>query len=224
MNIRLCAGRPDDAEIRAQFATKHLRRLLNTTTSHVIFPTPKSPWILFSIVFARRRLLGRSRSYGRVVGSNFFWKKAVIAGVGSITVYSGVQKLAVGRRLMEERVMRRAREVVSRGSGWFRLLISHNRSLSLTLNLGLTRANLLILHGPAINWEIPGYAVRPAIEADFDDCNQVCLRVHGHDRGPEVLDAVNQGSATVVERYVASPVTGSNWLFWPRRRRNQWSF
>jgi hypothetical protein len=38
-----------------------------------------------------------------------------------------------------------------------------------------------------------------ASEEDVDACNKLCLKVHGHDRGPELLEAVRQGTATVVE-------------------------
>src|SRR5687768_16191831 len=44
---------------------------------------------------------------GRVVGSNFLWENAVIAGVGPITVDPPVQNASVGRRMME-RVLERA--------------------------------------------------------------------------------------------------------------------
>ena len=45
----------------------------------------------------------------------------------------------------------------------------------------------------------PGYAVRRAREADVLAASEICRRVHGHDRREEVLDAVRNGSATVVE-------------------------
>ena len=39
-----------------------------------------------------------------------------------------------------------------------------------------------------------------AVEADLADCNRLCLQVHGHDRDAELLDAIKQRTATVVER------------------------
>jgi hypothetical protein len=45
----------------------------------------------------------------------------------------------------------------------------------------------------------PGYTVRSATHEDLDACNWVCRRVHGHDRGGELLDTIQQGTATVVE-------------------------
>jgi hypothetical protein len=47
--------------------------------------------------------------------------------------------------------------------------------------------------------EIPGHVVRPGTEDDLPACNELCQRVHGHDRGSELLQAVRQGTATVVE-------------------------
>jgi hypothetical protein len=34
---------------------------------------------------------------------------------------------------------------------------------------------------------------------DLDACNQICLQVHGHDRGGELIDAIRHGTAKVVE-------------------------
>ena len=46
---------------------------------------------------------------------------------------------------------------------------------------------------------VPGHAVRSATEADLDECDALCRRIHGHDRHGEVLDAIKDGAATVVE-------------------------
>ena len=54
--------------------------------------------------------------------------------------------------------------------------------------------------------QVPGYRVRPATEPDLDACNQICVKVHGHDRAGELLDAVKRETATVVER--AGGITG----------------
>jgi hypothetical protein len=35
---------------------------------------------------------------------------------------------------------------------------------------------------------------------DLDACNRLALRVHGHERGEELLRAIGQGTASVVER------------------------
>src|SRR5215210_2740905 len=135
---------------------------------------------------------------GRVVGSNFLWENGTIAGVGPITIDPAAPNVAVGRSLMED-VLRRAEE---RNIAGVRLVQAayHNRSLALYTKLGFdAREPLSNLQGSAIEQQIPGYAVRPAAEDDLDACNKVSLKVHGYHRGPELLEAVRQGTAAVVE-------------------------
>jgi len=54
--------------------------------------------------------------------------------------------------------------------------------------------------------QIPGYTVRQAYESDLEACNALCIRVHGHDRAAQLLEAIKQGTATVVEH--AGLITG----------------
>jgi N-acetylglutamate synthase-like GNAT family acetyltransferase len=142
---------------------------------------------------------------GRLVGSNFLWENAVVAGVGPITVDPTVQNAAVGRRLMDD-VMIRAQ---NRGFVGVRLVQAayHGRSLSLYTKLGFdAREPLSVIQGAAIGLEMFDNSVRPATEADLAACNNLCVKVHGHNRGQELADAIKQGTATVVER--AGRVTG----------------
>ena len=135
---------------------------------------------------------------GKVIGSNFLWEKAIIAGVGPITIDPAVQNQAVGRRLMEE-VLRRTKE---RGFAGVRLVQAayHNRSLSLYTKLGFdTREPLSLMNGPSLGLKVPCYSVRPASEKDLAACNSLSFALHGHDRSAELQDAINQGTARVVE-------------------------
>lgn len=135
---------------------------------------------------------------GRVVGSNFLWETAAIAGVGPITVDPAAQDAAVGRRLMED-VLGRAR---SRGFPGVRLCQAayHGRSLALYTKLGFdVREPLANIQGPALGLTIPGHDVRPAVEADVAACNALHLRLHGFERGRDLLDAIGMGTAAVVE-------------------------
>jgi hypothetical protein len=76
----------------------------------------------------------------------------------------------------------------------------HNRSLSLYAKLGfVVREPLSCMQGPAIQKTLSGYRVRPAQAGDLAACNDLCLRVHGHDRGGELNDAIKQGTAVVAE-------------------------
>jgi predicted N-acetyltransferase YhbS len=164
------------------------------------FPSPEAAAGLLS------QLLSRDDVYsvvaeieGRVVGSNFLWESAVVAGVGPITVDPSVQNGAIGRRLMDA-VMQRAQEE-QRFAG-VRLVQAayHNRSLALYTKLGFdTREPLSIIQGAALGIEIHGHKVRPARKADLEACNKLCLKIHGHERGNELLFAIRQETATVVE-------------------------
>jgi hypothetical protein len=139
-----------------------------------------------------------AESGGRILGSNFLWEFD-IAGVGPITVDPDVQNATVGRQLMKD-VMNRAAD---RGFAGVRLVQAayHNRSLSLYTKLGFdAREPLSTMQGPALKRAIPEYAVRPAKADDLAACNDLCRRIHGHDRGLELQSAIAQGTATVVER------------------------
>src|SRR5947199_4416330 len=135
---------------------------------------------------------------GQIVGSNFLDERSAIAGLGPITVDPNVQNAGVGRRLMLA--------ALERASGkrcpGVRLLQAayHNRSLSLYTTLGFNvREPVVTLQGPPIGEAVPGYAVRKAGESDLEGCNRVCAGVHGHDRSGELLDAIHEGGASVVE-------------------------
>jgi hypothetical protein len=97
-------------------------------------------------------------------------------------------------------VMDRARE---RGAAGVRLVQAafHNRSLSLYAALGFDiREPLSCMQGRTRQRGVPGITVRPARTQDVDAGNLVSRRVHGFDRGRELAEAVQQGTATVVER------------------------
>ena len=142
---------------------------------------------------------------GRVVGSNFLDERNAIAGVGPITIDPAVQNRAIGRRLMEE-VHARAEQQKLPG---VRLLQAgyHGRSLSLYTKLGYAvREPLACMQGGPLSVSVAHHTVRPATEADVEDCNQICRVVHGFDRNGELLDAIKAGTARVVEH--AGRITG----------------
>jgi len=136
---------------------------------------------------------------GEIAGSNFMVEHDSIAGIGPISVDPSVQNQSIGRHLMEN-VLERAR---SRNFAGVRLVQTayHNRSLCLYTRLGFeTREPLSVMQGKPLNLKLPGYDVRRATENDLQSCNRLCERVHGHNRGAELLDAIRSGGATVVER------------------------
>jgi predicted N-acetyltransferase YhbS len=136
---------------------------------------------------------------GRIMGSNCLDERSVIRGVGPITIDPGAQNLGVGRKLMQV-VMDRANE---RGAPGIRLVQAafHNRSLSLYTSLGFDiREPLSCMQGRTVERTIPGCVVRPAKPDDAEACNALSRRVHGFDRGVELAQAIEQGTARVVER------------------------
>jgi GNAT superfamily N-acetyltransferase len=199
VNISLRRGRPEDAKACGTICCEAFTAISQAHNFPPDIPSPDVAiglltWMLshpgFYVVVAELD--------GRVIGSNVLDERNAIVGIGPITVDPAVQNKAVGRRLMDD-VMERA--VQKRHPG-VRLVQAafHNRSLSLYTKLGFNvREPLACIQGAARNAKLPGYMVRPAVESDLDACNRICRNVHGHDRGGELRDAVQQGTATVVE-------------------------
>jgi predicted N-acetyltransferase YhbS len=135
---------------------------------------------------------------GKIVGSNFLDERSIVAGVGPITVEPEIQNRGLGRRLMEA-VLDRASEKAHPG---VRLLQSayHGRSLALYSTLGFqVREGIACMQGSPTGAALAGYPVRSAREGDLEECDRICRFVHGHDRHRELLDAVNLGTAKLVE-------------------------
>lgn len=164
------------------------------------FPGPEAAIGVLSMMFSHPGFYCVvAESDGRIVGSNCLDERSIIAGVGPITVDPSAQSLGVGRKLMQA-VMDRANE---QGAAGIRLVQAafHNRSLSLYASLGFdVREPLACMQGRTLQRTVPGCTVRPAQPADADACNAVSHRVHGFDRGADLQQAIQQGTAKVVER------------------------
>lgn len=140
-----------------------------------------------------------AESDGRILGSNALDERCIIRGVGPITIDPTAQNLRIGRKLMQA-VIDRANES---GAAGIRLVQAafHNRSLSLYTSLGFdVREPLSCMQGRTRERSISGCAVRAAQPADQDACNALSRQVHGFDRGVELRQAIQQGTAAVVER------------------------
>jgi len=110
-----------------------------------------------------------------------------------------VQNKGTGAKLMRAALAR----VESKHLAGVRLVQSgyHCRSLTLYAKLGFEiREPLACMQGAPIGKVPSGYKVRAAMPDDLGDCNALCRRVHGADRGGELRDAIGQGVARVVER------------------------
>ncbi len=170
------------------------------------FPGPEATTGLLSMLFSRADFYCVvAEAEGRIVGSNCLDERSVISGVGPITIDTSVQNLGAGRALMHA-VMDRSRE---RGAAGARLVQAafHNRSMSLYASLGFDiREPLACMQGRVQQQDASGGGVRAARVEDLEACNAVSLRVHGFDRGAELAQGIEQGTARVVER--AGRITG----------------
>jgi GNAT superfamily N-acetyltransferase len=200
MKLKLRPGTAGDAEAGGLICYQAFQSIAEQHNFPPDFPTPSVAISLLSHLLARKDVYAVvAEADGRVVGSNFLWENATIAGVGPITIDPTAQNLSVGKRLMEA-VLQRAEE---RRFAGVRLVQAayHNRSLSLYTKLGFdTREPLTNLQGAPLNVTIPGYVVRAARESDCAEANQLARKIHGFDRGAELRDAIKAGTATVVER------------------------
>ena len=199
MTVTLRPGTVDDAQRCGAICHDAFKAIAEQHNFPPDFPSPAAATETLTMLLAHPGFHAVvAESDGRVVGSNFLDERSTVAGVGPITVDPAVQDRAVGRQLMQH-VLDRATQ---RGFPGVRLVQAayHNRSLSLYARLGfVAREPLSTMQGAPPAVHIPGYAVRPATARDLDACNQLCVRVHGHDRRGELCDALQQGTASVVE-------------------------
>jgi GNAT superfamily N-acetyltransferase len=136
---------------------------------------------------------------GRLVGSNCLDERAIIHGLGPITIDPSAQNLGVGRKLMHA-VLERSKQKSAAGVRLVQAAF-HNRSLSLYASLGFDiREPLSCMQGRTQQRSIAGCTVRKAESADLGNCNALSHRVHGFDRGADLAHAIEMGTAKVVER------------------------
>jgi predicted N-acetyltransferase YhbS len=164
-------------------------------------PSPEAGQHLLAMMFSHPGFFCVvAEQNGVLVGSNCLDERTSIAGVGPITVNPSAQNVGAGRQLMMA-VMNRAAE---RNFAGVRLVQAafHSRSMSLYAKLGFDiREPLVVMQGPALNDVPSGLTVRAANSVDLDACNALCRRVHGHHRSGELLDAIHQSIALVVENH-----------------------
>lgn len=152
------------------------------------FPTLEAASQLTGSFIAHPRIWGVvAEADGRIIGSNFLDERGPIKGVGPITVDPEAQARGVGRRLMEA-VMARGAE--ARG---IRLLQDsfNMQSLSLYASLGFAvREPTVVMSGTPKSGPRSGIEVRPLEVDDVEECEGLCLSVHGFDRTSELCDAI----------------------------------
>ncbi len=199
-DIVIRAATPEDSLVSGQICFDAFSAINAAHCFPCDFPEPQVAVGLISMMFSSPDFYCVVAEHdGRIVGSNCLDERSVIRGVGPITIDPGVQNLGVGRKLMQV-VMDRANE---RSAPGVRLVQAafHNRSLSLYTSLGFDiREPLSCVQGRTLERSVPGCVVRPAKPDDEEACNSLSRRVHGFDRGVELAQAIEQGTARVVER------------------------
>lgn len=198
--VILRQGRVEDAKTTGTICYEAFKSISGQHNFPPDFPSPEVATDFLSFVYANPDVYSVVAEVdGQVVGSNFLWETKPIAGVGPISVAPAAQNGQIGRQLMQD-ILARARV---RDFAGVRLVQAayHNRSLSLYTKLGfVAREPLSVMQGQALGRELPGYPIRAATIADVEAGNRLCFGVHGHTRTQELTDAIQQGTATVVER------------------------
>jgi predicted N-acetyltransferase YhbS len=198
MTLRLRKGVPADAAAAGDVCYRAFKAIAEAHRFPPDFPSPElAAGLLQEFLEHERFFTVVAEVDGRLVGSNFMDERSPINGIGPITVDPSLQNEGAGHALMEA-ALRRSRE---RGSPGVRLVQAgyHNRSLALYLKLGFqVREPLVCLQGAPLARSPSAASVRSATRDDLPACNQLCMRVHGHDRGGELADAVAKGTASVV--------------------------
>lgn len=190
---------PADAEVCGRICYDAFATLSDKHNFPRDFPAPEIATHILSTMFSHPSFFCVvAERDNKIIGSNCLDERTSIAGVGPITIDPDTQNRSAGRQLMQA-VMTRSLEKKFAG---VRLVQAayHNRSLSLYAKLGfVVREPLACMQGPAIQKILPGYQIRLARRSDLSACNELCFRVHGHDRGGELSDAIQQGTAVVAE-------------------------
>lgn len=206
MNVNLRRGKIEDAQTCGTICYEAFKKISDHHNFPNDLPNADAGIGLISMLLDHPHVYSVvAEADGRVVGSNFLWETGPIAGIGPITIDPSAQNSSIGRGLMAD-VINYANQ---RGFAGIRLCQAayHNRSLSLYTKLGFdTREPLSVIQGKPLNLKIAGRNVRAADENDVKPCNELCVKIHGHERSNELMDAIQQGTASVVE--IEDRITG----------------
>jgi predicted N-acetyltransferase YhbS len=199
-NVTIRPARPDDSAVCGQICYQAFSSISSAHGFPPDFAGPDVASGLLSSLFSGHGFYAVvAECGGRIIGSNVMDERSVVRGVGPITVDPGIQNSGVGRKLMQA-VMDRATQT---GAAGVRLVQAafHNRSLSLYASLGFDiREPLSCMQGRTHERSMPGCTVRSARPVDEDACNELSRRIHGFDRGAELAQAIERGTALVVQR------------------------
>lgn len=200
MELNLRPGTSDDAAVCGDICYRAFKSIADQHNYPPDFPSAEVA------VQVMTGLLGQPGFYtviaeadGQTHGFIAGDERDTITGLGPMAIDPDAQNKTVGRQLLQHALDR----AEAKGAPGVRFLQAawHNRSLALYTKLGCDARELMTnLQGPPIAASFPGYDVRPATTSDLPACDQLCLHVHGHTRHGELSDAIEAGTATVVER------------------------
>jgi GNAT superfamily N-acetyltransferase len=197
-NIIVRRAAPADASVCGRICYEAFATLASKHGFPPDFPAPEISTHVLSMMFSNPSFFCVvAEEHGKIVGSNCLYERGAIASLGPITIDPASQNKSVGRQLMQAALTRAAEQKFA----GVRLVQAgyHMRSLSLYAKLGfVVREPLACMQG-AIRKMPADYQVRAAQRSDAAACNHLCLRVHGHERGGELEDAIQQGTAIVAE-------------------------
>jgi len=200
MGLVLRAGRAEDAAVCGRICYDAFTAIADQHNFPRDWPSAEFAQMVLGSLFARRDVFSVVAELdGQVVGSNCMADTGAVAGIGPITVALTTQNGAVGRAMMQH-MLALADE---RRFASVRLVQAayHCRSMSLYAKLGFeVREPLVAMQGGPLGIALPGFAVRTASRDDLDAASRLCLSIHGHERRAELREAIEQGTATVVER------------------------
>jgi predicted N-acetyltransferase YhbS len=204
--VLIRTARPEDASDCGQICFNAFKSINEAHGFPYDLPSAEAAIGLLSMTFSHPGFnCVVAEAEGRLIGSNCLDERAIIAGIGPITIDPTSQNSGTGRRLMVA-VLERARE---RGAAGVRLVQAafHNRSLSLYASMGFEiREPLACMQGRTHQRSVAGCLVRPAAPQDLEACNALSAKVHGFDRGADLIESVARGGVLVVER--ESRITG----------------
>jgi predicted N-acetyltransferase YhbS len=199
-NVVIRTATPADAAICGQLCYDAFSTINAAHGFPCDFPSPQVTTGLLSALFSSPDFYSVvAERDGRILGSNCLDERSIIRGVGPITIDPAAQNLGLGRKLMQA-VMDRANYT---GAAGIRLVQAafHTRSFSLYASLGFAvREPLSCLQGRTLERTLPGCLVRPATLADQPACNALAHQVHGFERSIDLAQAIQHGTASVVER------------------------
>lgn len=211
--LRLRRGQPEDAPELGRICYEAFNAISSRHGYPCDFPSSQVA------TEALRGLLAHPKFYSvvaetgeKILGSNFLDERSTITGVGPITVDPVHQNGRIGRELMLD-VMRRSKQI---GAAGVRLVQAayHTRSLALYAKLGFEPREPLTNFTGTPPKDMDEGRTRRATEEDLQACNELCEFVHGHNRGRELAEAIENGAALVVERggRITAYSTGLAWF------------